>query len=101
MESLVVPPGKPLYRHGAKGDYLYVVEAGTLDVMAPNPEGVGSPRTTGTVGPGGVVGDVALTFATTREHTTRAGPLGAPRCGACDDAGSRELRVSRCTAAAG
>ena len=46
MESLVVPPGKPLYRHGAKGDYLYVVEAGTLDVMAPNPEGVGSPRTT-------------------------------------------------------
>ena len=77
MESLVVPPGKPLYRHGAKGDYLYVVEAGTLDVMAPNPEGVGSPRTTGTVGPGGVVGDVALTFATTREHTTRAGPRGA------------------------
>lgn len=77
MESHVVPPGRPLYKHGAKGDYVYVVEAGSLDVMAPNPEGVGSPRTSGTVGPGGVVGDVALTFATTREHTARAGSRGA------------------------
>ena len=44
LELVVVPAGSALYKHGAKGDYLYVVEAGTLDVMAPNPSGVGTPR---------------------------------------------------------
>ena len=66
LELVVVPAGSALYKHGAKGDYLYVVEAGTLDVMAPNPSGVGTPRVTESVGAGAVVGDVALTFAAVR-----------------------------------
>jgi CRP-like cAMP-binding protein len=66
LELVVVPAGSALYKHGAKGDYLYVVEAGTLDVMAPNPSGVGTPRVIESVGAGAVVGDVALTFAAVR-----------------------------------
>ena len=65
MELRVVPPGGALFRAGEVGDYLYVVEAGELDVTAPDPEG-GSPRGATRARSGSIVGDVALTHAPAR-----------------------------------
>ena len=65
MELRVVPPGGALFRAGEAGDYLYVVEAGELDVTTPDPEG-GSPRGATRARSGSIVGDVALTHAPAR-----------------------------------
>ena len=67
MELRVVPPGGALFRAGQRGDYLYVVEAGELDVTAPDPEG-GSPRGATRARSGSIVGDVALTHAPARRE---------------------------------
>ena len=43
MEEAVIEPGQTVYSVGDKADYLYVVEAGELDVLTPSPDGE-SPR---------------------------------------------------------
>lgn len=76
MELALIEPGQTVYSAGDKADYLYVVEAGELDVMAPSPDG-DSPRSTLRVYTGDIVGDVALTYASRREFALQACSRGA------------------------
>ena len=77
MEQRNVEPGEIVYATGDKGDYMYVVEAGELDVLAPSPDGETSPRPTMRVYQGDVIGDLALTYASNREFTLQACSRGA------------------------
>ena len=39
LELAMIEPGQTVYSTGDVADYMYVVEAGELDVMTPSPDG--------------------------------------------------------------
>jgi CRP/FNR family transcriptional regulator, cyclic AMP receptor protein len=51
------PPGAVIFREGDHGDCAFIVEAGEIDII--KGEGAGS-RRLGTLGPGGIFGEMAL-----------------------------------------
>ena len=64
------PAGEVLFRRGERGDRLLVVTSGRLEAVAPLPRG--GERSFGTIGPGEVVGELALLAGGPRAATVRA-----------------------------
>lgn len=76
MELVKVAAGETLIRVGEKGDYLYVLEAGELDVLQSPPAG-GTPRVVFRAESGAVVGELALMYNCERDATVTACARGA------------------------
>ncbi len=69
-ETVHVRAGEWLFRHGDPGDAMYVVRSGRLEVMG---EVVGRPQETmHELGPGSVVGELALLTGASRSASVRA-----------------------------
>lgn len=70
MEVLDLDDGDTLVRQGDAGDRLYVVLAGSLEVVLESPDRPAQPL--GTMGPGDVIGEIALLAGGERSATVRA-----------------------------
>lgn len=75
MEEVAVPAGEAIIRRGDIGDSLYVIEQGTAVVQAS--EEAGTARVIARLGPGHVVGEIALVTGTWRTFDVVAGAAGA------------------------
>jgi NTE family protein len=64
-----VPAGEWLFRQGDPGDALLIVQSGRLEVVLDSPDG---PRRAGLIGPGGVLGELALLLGGVRTASVRA-----------------------------
>ncbi len=69
-EVVLVPAGDSVVNEGESGDEAFVVVAGHLDVNITTPEGAS--ETVGTLGPGDVVGEMALLTNEPRSATVIA-----------------------------
>mmetsp|Transcript_24493 Transcript_24493/g.83731 ORF Transcript_24493/g.83731 Transcript_24493/m.83731 type:complete len:659 (+) Transcript_24493:279-2255(+) len=76
MEETIIAPGETLIQAGEEGDYMYVLEAGELDVLQRPSQG-GSPRAVHRVESGKVVGELALMYHCKRDATVVACARGA------------------------
>lgn len=70
IEPLEVPAAAVLFQQGDPGDALFIVRAGTLQVSTRTPSGELQPLDT--IGPGGVVGEMALLYHQPRAATVHA-----------------------------
>jgi EmrB/QacA subfamily drug resistance transporter len=69
-ETVTVPGGEWLFRQGDEGDALYVVQRGRMEVVAESP---GEPaQIVSDLGPGAVVGELALISGAPRNASLRA-----------------------------
>jgi NTE family protein len=69
-DVVLVPAGDSVLSEGAEGNEAFVVIAGRLDVIIATPEGAS--ETVGTLGPGDVVGEMALITNEPRSATVTA-----------------------------
>ena len=69
-DALMLRSGEALFRQGDRGDALFVVTHGSLEVLAEDP--VAPPRTLAVIGRGGLVGEMALLVDEPRSATVRA-----------------------------
>ncbi len=67
----VFGPGALVFRQGDEGDRLYIVKSGVLEILASPDEGA-EPATVAYLGPGDVVGELALLTGSPRSATARA-----------------------------
>ena len=65
LETRLVPAGETVYRQGDEADGCFIIQSGNADV-------VGDGRTIATVGPGELVGEIALLRHVPRTATVRA-----------------------------
>jgi CRP/FNR family cyclic AMP-dependent transcriptional regulator len=64
-ETTKIPPGQTFFSEGEPGDLMYVVESGEADVIL-------NGKVIETIGPGGIVGEMALIDAQPRSATVIA-----------------------------
>jgi CRP-like cAMP-binding protein len=60
LESRALPAGTVLFDKGDPGDEMYVVDNGSIALYIPNPEKPGEERPIRIIGPGEVLGEMAL-----------------------------------------
>jgi CRP/FNR family transcriptional regulator, cyclic AMP receptor protein len=64
-DTTTIPAGQPVFSEGEPGDLMYVVESGEADVVL-------NGKVVETIGPGGIVGEMALIDAQPRSATVIA-----------------------------
>ena len=70
VRVVVVPAGQALFRQGERGGSLYLLAAGRVEVLAG--EGSGPEHRLATLGPGGILGEVAVLIDAPRTATAVA-----------------------------
>ncbi|MBV8561060.1 MAG: cyclic nucleotide-binding domain-containing protein, partial [Acidimicrobiia bacterium] len=75
VEDVVVLPGAAVFHQGEPSDYVYVVLAGTVDVLREQADGRG--ERLATVTQGQYVGELGPLLGIPRSATAQAGPRGA------------------------
>ncbi|MEO5375775.1 MAG: cyclic nucleotide-binding domain-containing protein [Alphaproteobacteria bacterium] len=71
VDRKVFYAGQTVFKMGEMGDRAYLVQEGLIEIVRPNPNGPGE-KVLGTIGPGGIFGEMALIDAQPRMASARA-----------------------------